>query len=239
MAPAHRSTRDDQSSKNARTQRLTGILIGAFVTALFAVMIATNGQPPRSGPAPVAAASAEPTGTGAESESESETEPAPESGYPEEEWPQELEPLPEEGVPDDVSGDVLDEVPGDVSAPEEPGGTPVGQDEEPGADPAPAATPTEPAPPGGRAEDSGTTCAFSTDRATVIAQGMTGLRVSQAQCLLKEHYGYKLAVDGVFGPATDQAVRATQRCTGLDVDGKVGPRTWRALHSPQAACRAA
>ena len=41
--------------------------------------------------------------------------------------------------------------------------------------------------------------------------------------------GHGVAVDGIFGPRTDAAVRAFQQQKGLAVDGIVGPNTWSAL----------
>jgi peptidoglycan hydrolase-like protein with peptidoglycan-binding domain len=38
-----------------------------------------------------------------------------------------------------------------------------------------------------------------------------------------------IQIDGVFGPKTDDGVRAFQRAGGLAVDGIVGPLTWNAL----------
>jgi peptidoglycan hydrolase-like protein with peptidoglycan-binding domain len=43
--------------------------------------------------------------------------------------------------------------------------------------------------------------------------------------------GHGLALDGDFGPATEQAVRGFQDALGIAVDGIVGPLTWRALVS--------
>jgi N-acetyl-anhydromuramyl-L-alanine amidase AmpD len=44
-----------------------------------------------------------------------------------------------------------------------------------------------------------------------------------------EHSGRQIAIDGVFGPATQAAVKAFQRSHDLAPDGICGPRTWAAL----------
>lgn len=41
--------------------------------------------------------------------------------------------------------------------------------------------------------------------------------------------GVGATVDGIFGPATESAVRTFQRNNGLHVDGIVGPATWRVI----------
>lgn len=58
---------------------------------------------------------------------------------------------------------------------------------------------------------------------------MTGPDVVALQERLQAAGVYQGAVDGIFGPVTDQAVRAFQTQAGLIVDGVVGPATWSAL----------
>jgi len=48
------------------------------------------------------------------------------------------------------------------------------------------------------------------------------------QYLLRS-YTFDLAVDGVFGPETEDRVRRFQQNWGLTVDGVVGPQTWSEL----------
>jgi len=62
-----------------------------------------------------------------------------------------------------------------------------------------------------------------------LRQGSRSGYVKTVQLLLNAYDDAGLAVDGVFGPATDKAVRAYQRSRGLAVDGVVGPQTWAQL----------
>ncbi|MFD6177333.1 MULTISPECIES: peptidoglycan-binding domain-containing protein [unclassified Isoptericola] len=72
----------------------------------------------------------------------------------------------------------------------------------------------------------------TTDRALdpwpVVRPGDRFHPVGTLQHLLNEH-GHDLAVDEVFGPRTEAAVRAAQGDFGLEVDGVVGPKTWGAI----------
>lgn len=62
----------------------------------------------------------------------------------------------------------------------------------------------------------------------LVRQGDQDHPVRTLQWLLRAR-GHSVAVDGIFGPLTDAAVRAFQRQKGLVVDGIVGPYTWAAL----------
>jgi lysozyme family protein len=62
----------------------------------------------------------------------------------------------------------------------------------------------------------------------VVRQGANAHPVRTLQDLLRAA-GKTVAVDGIFGPATDAAVRAVQRERHLAVDGIVGADTWSAL----------
>ena len=57
-----------------------------------------------------------------------------------------------------------------------------------------------------------------------IQRGSKGKAVKILQIILGD-----LEVDGSFGPATQAATLAFQKKHGLDADGIVGPKTWRAL----------
>ena len=64
--------------------------------------------------------------------------------------------------------------------------------------------------------------------AASIGRGAVGDLVVWAQ----EHLlgaGYRVSIDGGFGPTTLAAVSAFQLAHGLAVDGVIGPETWRAL----------
>jgi hypothetical protein len=62
-----------------------------------------------------------------------------------------------------------------------------------------------------------------------VKAGSHGDDVRAVQYLLANVYGYSLAVDGVFGPDTNNAVRDFQAAHGLPADGIVGSNTWKAL----------
>jgi peptidoglycan hydrolase-like protein with peptidoglycan-binding domain len=64
----------------------------------------------------------------------------------------------------------------------------------------------------------------------LVRQGDGDHPVRTLQHLLRSR-GHAVAVDGIFGPLTDGAVRGFQHAQGLAVDGIVGPNTWGALIS--------
>lgn len=71
--------------------------------------------------------------------------------------------------------------------------------------------------------------ANGTQRPT-LRKGATGDDVRYLQTRLGAH-GHKVAVDGQFGPRTEQSVKAFQKKKALTVDGVVGPQTWPALET--------
>jgi murein L,D-transpeptidase YcbB/YkuD len=62
----------------------------------------------------------------------------------------------------------------------------------------------------------------------MLRQGSRGPSVAALQADLVV-CGFEIAVDGIFGPQTDGAVRGFQAEEGLDADGIVGPLTRAAL----------
>lgn len=60
-----------------------------------------------------------------------------------------------------------------------------------------------------------------------VALGATGPVVVQLQQRLPAEFN--VVIDGIFGPATERAVRTVQRVAFLNDDGVVGPQTWAVL----------
>ena len=84
-------------------------------------------------------------------------------------------------------------------------------------------------------ETSTGTLSDGTWNGTVLSTGASGSAVEQVQFWLNTLAQYDSAipsvkVDGVFGTATANAVRAFQRKYGLTVDGIVGQTTWKELY---------
>lgn len=63
----------------------------------------------------------------------------------------------------------------------------------------------------------------------LLHKGWTGGYVRTAQILLNAYNSAGLTVDGVFGTATDKAVRSYQKSRNLAVDGYIGTETWTQL----------
>ena len=61
-----------------------------------------------------------------------------------------------------------------------------------------------------------------------LSRGSRNNKVRLLQYLLN-NYGYNLVTDGIFGTSTQNAVTNFQQNNSLDIDGIVGPITWRAL----------
>lgn len=67
----------------------------------------------------------------------------------------------------------------------------------------------------------------------VLGRGNQGTGVFWLQQALWRCYGQNIARDGIFGPATQQAVRNAQRFHRIAVDGVFGPQTSRAMAWPK------
>jgi hypothetical protein len=75
------------------------------------------------------------------------------------------------------------------------------------------------------------TALLATGDTPELANGASGEAVSRLQRSLTAALGTAIAIDGLFGAETEQAVRDYQSSRGLDADGIVGPLTWEALQA--------
>lgn len=63
----------------------------------------------------------------------------------------------------------------------------------------------------------------------LLAYGLAGPDVAEAQCLLHRAGFAPGDIDGIYGPLTERAVKRAQQHAGLVVDGIVGQHTWKIL----------
>lgn len=63
----------------------------------------------------------------------------------------------------------------------------------------------------------------------VLCKGMHGTDVMVLQAILAARGFTVSAIDGIFGPSTDKALRRFQAAEQLAVDGIAGPKTWARL----------
>lgn len=69
----------------------------------------------------------------------------------------------------------------------------------------------------------------SRTRTATVGYGDSGPAVAEVQCLLRRAGISPGGIDGMFGPLTQRAVKTFQKRARVDVDGTVGPDTWKAL----------
>jgi peptidoglycan hydrolase-like protein with peptidoglycan-binding domain len=62
----------------------------------------------------------------------------------------------------------------------------------------------------------------------LVKRGQKVFPVRSLQLLLRAR-SHPVAVDGIFGPQTESAVKAFQQSRGIAADGIVGPQTWPKL----------
>jgi peptidoglycan hydrolase-like protein with peptidoglycan-binding domain len=62
----------------------------------------------------------------------------------------------------------------------------------------------------------------------VVQNGNQGHPIRTLQFLLRAH-GHNLTVDGMFGPATEAAVKVFQTSNGMTADGITSAQTWSSL----------
>ena len=67
----------------------------------------------------------------------------------------------------------------------------------------------------------------------LLSMGSRGQNVRAVQSFLKNQGLYNGAIDGIYGPRTQSAVRSFQRRHNLVADGIVGSRTENAIHRIQ------
>ncbi|MDA8209194.1 MAG: peptidoglycan-binding protein [Actinomycetota bacterium] len=105
--------------------------------------------------------------------------------------------------------------------------TPIGGGEAPAPSPAPSPAPVpDPSP----VPEAPPAPGFAFPELSVALESQKLKAVEALQAALVYVWGYVIAVDGLYGPVTEGAVKAFQRSQGLAVDGIAGPLTLPKLY---------
>lgn len=70
---------------------------------------------------------------------------------------------------------------------------------------------------------------YTLENVPLLSYGSEGTTVQDVQTFLNQRGLYEGPIDGVYGPATGDAVKQFQQSNNLETDGIIGMETWEAM----------